>query len=108
MNPAISVGSLGSDLVYNSMNLDELISGEQVNLSSMSPTLPERPDQPECRYFMSTGTCKYGSDCKFHHPKERVAQSMINPLGLPVRPVSSISASCLLVILHFSLFVFED
>ncbi|KAF7815037.1 zinc finger CCCH domain-containing protein 3 isoform X1 [Senna tora] len=72
------------------INLSESIPDEQVNLSSMNPTLPERPDQPECRYFMSTGTCKYGSDCKYHHPKERVAQSTINPLGLPVRPGQAI------------------
>ncbi|KVI02078.1 Zinc finger, CCCH-type [Cynara cardunculus var. scolymus] len=25
--------------------------------------LPERPGEPECRYFMNTGNCKYGSDC---------------------------------------------
>ena len=87
MNPAMSTGFLGSNLVYDSMNLGESLSGGQV----VSPTLPDRPDQPECRYYMSTGTCKYGSDCKFHHPKERITQSFVNPLGLPMRPVSSFS-----------------
>lgn len=51
--------------------------------------LPERPEQPECRYFMSTGNCKYGSDCKYHHPREKIAQvaaSSLGPLGLPLRP----------------------
>lgn len=47
--------------------------------------LPERPDQPECRFFMSTGSCKYGSNCKFHHPKERIAYNL-GPHGLPFRP----------------------
>lgn len=82
-------GFLGSNLVYDFMNPGESLSGGQV----INSTLPDRPDQPECKYFMNTGTCKYGSDCKFHHPKERIAQSsLINPLGLPVRPVSSFSA----------------
>ncbi|CAA0837097.1 Zinc finger CCCH domain-containing protein 3 [Striga hermonthica] len=49
--------------------------------------LPERPDQPECRYFMNYGSCKYGSDCKYHHPRDKVlASGTIGPLGLPLRP----------------------
>ncbi|KAK7276499.1 hypothetical protein RIF29_17639 [Crotalaria pallida] len=79
---AMSNGFPGSSFVYDTMNLGESLRGGQV----ISSALPDRPDQPECRYFMSTGTCKYGSDCKFHHPKERIAQSLMNPLGLPVRP----------------------
>ncbi|KAG5109610.1 hypothetical protein JHK82_038833 [Glycine max] len=82
MNPAMPNGFLGSNLVYDYMNLGEPLFGGQ----AINSALPNRPDQPECRYFMSTGTCKYGSDCKFHHPKERISQSLINPLGLPVRP----------------------
>jgi hypothetical protein len=86
-------GFIGSNLVYDYMNpnpaVGETLSGGQV----MNSTLPDRPDQPDCKYFMSTGTCKYGSDCKFHHPKERIAQTLsVNPLGLPMRPVSSFSA----------------
>ncbi|XP_057441701.1 zinc finger CCCH domain-containing protein 3-like [Lotus japonicus] len=86
MNPAMPSSFPGSNLVYEYMNPGESLSGGQ----ALSSTLPDRPDQPECKYFMSTGTCKYGSDCKFHHPKERVAQSLINPLGLPVRPGQAI------------------
>ncbi|KAI4305739.1 hypothetical protein L6164_029087 [Bauhinia variegata] len=92
INPAVSANFIGSNLLYNSMNLGEPISSGQVNLFSTIPALPERPDQPECRYFMSTGTCKFGPDCKFHHPKERVAQ-VINPLGLPMRPGQAICSS---------------
>ncbi|XP_072993919.1 zinc finger CCCH domain-containing protein 3 isoform X1 [Typha latifolia] len=55
---------------------------------STSSNLPERPDQPECQYYMRLGRCKYGSSCKYHHPKERnqVAASTIGPYGLPLRP----------------------
>ncbi|KAK4484382.1 hypothetical protein RD792_006961 [Penstemon davidsonii] len=51
--------------------------------------LPERPEQPECRYFMNNGSCKYGPDCKYHHPREKISQlasSSLGPLGLPLRP----------------------
>ncbi|XP_051151794.1 zinc finger CCCH domain-containing protein 12-like [Andrographis paniculata] len=51
--------------------------------------LPERPDQPECRYYMNHGTCKYGSECKYHHPREKMLQSAassLGPFGLPLRP----------------------
>ncbi|KAL3849015.1 hypothetical protein ACJIZ3_010897 [Penstemon smallii] len=56
---------------------------------SVGSYLPERPDQPECRHFMIHGSCKYGSDCKYHHPRERISQlasSSLGPLGLPLRP----------------------
>lgn len=74
-----STSILGSSLLYNSKQQGE---------SSLISSFPERPGQPECRYFMNTGTCKYGSDCKFHHPRERITQSATNSLGLglPRRP----------------------
>ncbi|XP_042417890.1 zinc finger CCCH domain-containing protein 33-like isoform X1 [Zingiber officinale] len=56
--------------------------------SSLPLYLPERPDQPECQYYMKTGSCKYGTLCKYHHPKEssHAAITTIGPLGLPLRP----------------------
>ncbi|KAK9285581.1 hypothetical protein L1049_024776 [Liquidambar formosana] len=90
MSPVSSTGILGSNFAYNSRNQGDSASSGQVHLLSTSiPHFPERPDQPECRYFMNTGTCKYGSDCKYHHPKERIAQlatNTVGPLGLPLRP----------------------
>lgn len=59
--------------------------------------LPERPDQPECRYFMNHGTCKYGSECKYHHPREKQSEltlGSLGPLGLPIRPVSCFILTC--------------
>ncbi|GAB4825211.1 hypothetical protein Ancab_008086 [Ancistrocladus abbreviatus] len=81
---------LGTNFVFNSKDQGDLGVGSQANASAANVShLPERPDQPECRYFMSTGSCKYGSDCKYHHPKERIAQlatSSLGPHGLPLRP----------------------
>ncbi|KAJ8465843.1 hypothetical protein OPV22_028395 [Ensete ventricosum] len=73
--------SLGSDHIPNSKHRAD-------PGSSMTVIFPERPDQPECQYYMKTGGCKYGSSCKYHHPKERnqVAACTIGPFGLPLRP----------------------
>ncbi|KAK1421054.1 hypothetical protein QVD17_23120 [Tagetes erecta] len=49
---------------------------------------PERPGQPECQFYMKTGDCKFGSVCRFHHPKERilpVPDCLLSPMGLPLR-----------------------
>ncbi|KAK6919298.1 Zinc finger, CCCH-type, partial [Dillenia turbinata] len=89
-NPVSSASILGSNLAYNPKAQVESGSSGQVPLYSASlPDLPERPDQPECRYFIQTGSCKYGSDCKYHHPRSKFAQMTVNtlgPLGLPLRP----------------------
>lgn len=50
---------------------------------------PERHGVPDCQYYMKTGDCKFGTTCKYHHPKERIAHSptcMLSPKGLPLRP----------------------
>lgn len=35
-----------------------------------SSVLPERPSEPICSFYAKTGKCKYGANCKFHHPKD--------------------------------------
>lgn len=60
-------------------------------LTMAIPHLPERPGLPECWHFMSSGTCNYGSNCKFHHPKERTMNNL-GPHGLPLRPGEDICA----------------
>ncbi|RDX72887.1 hypothetical protein CR513_47577 [Mucuna pruriens] len=74
---------------------------------------PERPQEPDCSYYirtglcrfgatcrfnhprnrklyyMKTGTCKYGATCKFHHPKDQAGiagRIALNILGYPLRP----------------------
>ncbi|KAL5701126.1 hypothetical protein ACHQM5_026499 [Ranunculus cassubicifolius] len=32
---------------------------------------PERSGEPNCVYYMRTGTCGYGSRCRFNHPRDR-------------------------------------
>ncbi|KAJ9187734.1 hypothetical protein P3X46_003156 [Hevea brasiliensis] len=50
---------------------------------------PERPGEPECQYYLRTGDCKFGSSCRYHHPRDRVVprtNCVLSPLGLPLRP----------------------
>ncbi|KAJ8771259.1 hypothetical protein K2173_026436 [Erythroxylum novogranatense] len=50
---------------------------------------PERPGEPECNFYMKTGDCKFKSNCKFHHPKNRISTSTpcaLSDKGLPLRP----------------------
>ena len=39
--------------------------------------LPQRPNEPDCIYFLRNGRCKYGSICKFHHPLPGPTQTTI-------------------------------
>ncbi|PIA29833.1 hypothetical protein AQUCO_05800125v1 [Aquilegia coerulea] len=50
---------------------------------------PERIGQPECQYYLKTGTCKFGATCKFHHPRDKAGiagRVVLNILGYPFRP----------------------
>ncbi|KAB2071723.1 hypothetical protein ES319_A08G242500v1 [Gossypium barbadense] len=55
----------------------------------MKGEFPERVGQPECQYYLKTGTCKFGATCKFHHPREQAGiagRVSLNILGYPFRP----------------------
>ncbi|MQL80004.1 hypothetical protein Taro_012439 [Colocasia esculenta] len=32
---------------------------------------PERPGEPDCNYYMRTGSCGYGERCRYNHPRNR-------------------------------------
>lgn len=49
--------------------------------------LPQRPNEPDCIYFLRNGRCKYGSICKFHHPLPGSTQT-----APTIRQVSQIPA----------------
>ena len=41
---------------------------DQASSAMMLQFLPQRPDEPDCLYFLRNGTCKYGATCRYHHP----------------------------------------
>lgn len=53
-------------------------------------SLPERPGEPDCPYFLKTQRCKFGSKCKFNHPKDKLdapgESENLTVSGLPERP----------------------
>lgn len=40
----------------------------QEGSTMMMQFLPQRPDEPDCIYFLKNGRCKYGATCRYHHP----------------------------------------
>ncbi|XP_043813509.1 zinc finger CCCH domain-containing protein 43 isoform X2 [Manihot esculenta] len=42
---------------------------------------PVRPEAEDCSYYMRTGTCKFGSNCKFNHPVRRRNQYYLRTGG---------------------------
>ncbi|CAM8882458.1 unnamed protein product [Rhodiola kirilowii] len=50
--------------------------------------LPERPGEPDCPYFLKTQRCKFGLNCKFNHPREKVVDMVVKgeSAALPDRP----------------------
>ncbi|WRX29686.1 zinc finger protein [Theobroma cacao] len=63
---------------------------KEVPLATTSESLPERAGEPDCPYFLKTQRCKFGSKCKFNHPKDKLAISgafeNIQVAVLPERP----------------------
>ncbi|OMO63653.1 Zinc finger, CCCH-type [Corchorus olitorius] len=49
--------------------------GYAVPLAAAAESLPERAGEPDCPYFLKTQRCKFGSKCKFNHPKDKLATS---------------------------------
>ncbi|CAH8361613.1 unnamed protein product [Eruca vesicaria subsp. sativa] len=65
-------------------------SGRPSLTTSKEESFPQRPDQPECQYFMRTGDCKFGASCRYHHPLDHAVQPntgvLLSSIGLPLRP----------------------
>lgn len=40
---------------------------EEGSVGHSSP-YPDRPGEPDCIYYLRTGLCGYGSNCRFNHP----------------------------------------
>ncbi|KAL6614919.1 hypothetical protein ACP70R_037189 [Stipagrostis hirtigluma subsp. patula] len=49
--------------------------------------LPIRPGEVDCAFYMKTGSCKYGSICRFNHPDRPVLDiAFMAPLGQTIFP----------------------
>ncbi|KAG8372969.1 hypothetical protein BUALT_Bualt12G0122300 [Buddleja alternifolia] len=45
----------------------------QLGLGGGPESYPERPNEPDCIYYLRTGFCGYGNRCRFNHPRDRSA-----------------------------------
>lgn len=36
--------------------------------AAQSAAYPDRPGEPNCLYYLRTGLCGYGSNCRYNHP----------------------------------------
>lgn len=48
---------------------------------------PERPSEPDCKYYLRNGSCGYGARCKYNHPRDRgmVIPSIFDVSGFKFR-----------------------
>ena len=60
----MNVGDIAHQLVLNPVGTDT--SGTPTTM--MVQFLPQRPDEPDCIYYLKNGRCKYGTTCRYHHP----------------------------------------
>ncbi|CAD6206214.1 unnamed protein product [Miscanthus lutarioriparius] len=60
---------------------------KEPSLSGELMVYPDRPGEPECPFYVKTGSCKFGANCKFHHPKD-ITPSMQGPAS-PKRSVAA-------------------
>ncbi|OVA07509.1 zinc finger protein [Macleaya cordata] len=63
---------------------------KEVQLVPTIESLPERPGEDDCPYFLKTKKCKFGIKCKFNHPKDKInstdAPDTVDVSLLPERP----------------------
>ena len=70
----MSAALLGSGSVMMNVGKNSKGGSEQIVLNSDGSSaialqfLPQRPDEPDCIYFLRNGRCKYGATCRYHHP----------------------------------------
>ncbi|XP_073104651.1 zinc finger CCCH domain-containing protein 5-like [Elaeis guineensis] len=47
---------------------------------------PERPGEPDCAYYIRTGSCGYGERCRYNHPPDRGALARSGRTGVVEYP----------------------
>ncbi|KAI0492618.1 hypothetical protein KFK09_026894 [Dendrobium nobile] len=73
----------------------------------ISSILPERPSETVCSFYARTGKCKFGANCKFHHPKDIQIQSAEKYTGYVEKkePTANNAAAATVDIKHTKAFV---
>ena len=56
----------------------------QQQVPAPTAAFPVRQGQPPCEFYLKTGHCKFGENCRFDHPPRYAVR--LNSVGLPLRP----------------------
>ncbi|KAF6157557.1 hypothetical protein GIB67_004495, partial [Kingdonia uniflora] len=94
MHPSLGVYQVQANSLYNPPLVSVPSADLTMRADGFSPNqqqrlveeFPQRPGEADCSFFLKNGDCKYGSCCKFHHPKDRAPKFALSPIGLPLRP----------------------
>ncbi|CAA2939580.1 zinc finger CCCH domain-containing protein 43-like isoform X3 [Olea europaea var. sylvestris] len=69
--------SSGEEYEGEGKSMEESVKGGMnIDYNSRKPQYPLRPDAEDCSFYMKTGSCKFGSGCKFNHPSRRKHQDV--------------------------------
>ncbi|KAJ4773393.1 Zinc finger CCCH domain-containing protein 3 [Rhynchospora pubera] len=58
--------------------------GPEKGSNTANNVYPDRPGEPDCSYYMRTGTCAYGTNCRYNHPTH-IGQGSHYTADLPQR-----------------------
>jgi Zinc finger C-x8-C-x5-C-x3-H type (and similar) len=82
-NQGISSAVRQNEIVSSQLVLNPIFP-DQNGQGVMLQLLPQRPDEPNCIYFLKNGRCKYGATCRYHHPVS-YSQQQIHMEKTPTR-----------------------
>jgi len=58
---------------------DDGVEMKEERNSDVTHQYPLRPEAEDCAFYMKTGNCKFGFNCKFNHPLRRKSQVLLVP-----------------------------
>lgn len=78
------VGGLGVELAderwwFSLVLISVVESMWRLGLPGGDSLYPERPGEPDCTYYIRTGSCGYGERCRYNHPPDRGAVGILGP-----------------------------
>lgn len=64
----MNVSNVGRETNAATQLLLSPVGADPTGSQLMLQFLPQRPEEPDCIYFLKNGRCKYGATCRYHHP----------------------------------------
>ena len=61
------------------VDVDDEVEKKEGGNSGLAQHYPLRPEAEDCAFYIKTGNCKFGFNCKFNHPIRRKSQVLLIP-----------------------------